>query len=530
MAGEYGIAVGINQGLQSVNQGMMNVETIRNNRETMRQNAEKHQASIQTQQVTQDQSKLQIQELQMKLQEFEKIKAKEDAYNAFNAYEETGETKYLNFAVEKNPLLKSIYTNNNVVTTSSVKDLSAEKLLELGYDENNYTRPIVVTKTDGSQEIQDLTGTYATTGYLKEMRKNKFEDLVMQIKEKQAKTIAAQADVTIATSELNTNLVQDLNSKVESGEITTEQAWSMLNNKGKSANSAKSEMTPFSIKEAEYFGNLKTKIASGIATPEETATYNSWLTKVGGSGAAMSEKVSGDLNKLQNNGIDLISPDFNLESLDGKDKAEATTAIRNLENTTAGKKLVNNIAAKLGNGLGAVKATADKLESLVTDKNVSTAIVKEQINQVKSYLPEALTEMSDSDLNDAEFRQAYLSAASVFLKLQSGLTVSEAEAARFATSFGTLNKNTKVNMIGLKTKLDEVIADYESNSVLEPTLYNAKYRKPIEAMKQTSKNLESFVNKPVPKSTSNYLDGQKATNPSTGEVLTFRAGKGWVKE
>ena len=44
------------------------------------------------------------------------------------------------------------------------------------------------------------------------------------------------------------------------------------------------------------------------------------------------------------------------------------------------------------------------------------------------------------DLNDAEFRQAYLSAASVFLKLQSGLTVSEAEAARFATSFGTLNK------------------------------------------------------------------------------------------
>ena len=49
-------------------------------------------------------------------------------------------------------------------------------------------------------------------------------------------------------------------------------------------------------------------------------------------------------------------------------------------------------------------------------------------------------------------------------------------------------------------------------------------------MKQTSKNLESFVSKTAPKSTSNYLDGQKATNPNTGEVLTFRAGKGWVKE
>lgn len=528
MAGEYGIAVGINQGLQSVNQGMMNVETIRNNRETMRQNAEKHQASMQTQQVTQDQSKLQIQELQMKLQEFEKIKAKEDAYNAFNAYEETGEAKYLNFAVEKNPLLKSIYTNNNVVTTSSVKDLSAEKLLELGYDENKYIRPIVVTKTDGRQEIQDLTGTYATTGYLKEMRKNKFEDLVMQIKEKQARTIAAQSDVTIATSELNTNLVQDLNSKVESGEITSEQAWSMLNNKGKSA---KAEMKPSSIQEAEYFGNLKTKIASGIATPEETATYNSWLTKEGGSGAAMSEKVSGDLGKLQTKGIDLTSPDFNLESLDGKDKAEATTAIRNLENTTAGKKLVNNIAAKLGNGVGAVKATAETLANLVTKDNVSTAVVKEQINQVKSYLPNELKDMTDVDLKDAEFRQAYLSAASVFLKLQSGLTVSEAEAARFATSFGTLNKNTKVNMIGLKTKLEEVIADYESNSVLEPTLYNAKYKAPIEKIKSISTQLEQYIDTPTKsKSTSNYLDGQKATNPNTGEVLTFRSGKGWVKE
>ena len=398
----------------------------------------------------------------------------------------------------------------------------------------------VVRGVDGSLSISSVEQMSILTGRAKSTYNTKNYDTIQDtiVKGKQAlKGITGRlydakvqaAEISNTGDQLKLDMLQRMVD--ENPNLSAADMINALNNKTVKGETAPGEeKKPYDVQTAEYFGSIKSKIDSGEATPEETATYNSWLTSKGGSNAAMSEKVANDVSKLEKKGIDLSSPEFSLDNLTGKDKAEATVAIRNLENTIGGKKLVGNIAAKLGDGLGAVKTTASKLESLVTDKNVSTAIVKEQINQVKSYLPEALQEMSDADLNDAEFRQAYLSAASVFLKLQSGLTVSEAEAARFATSFGTLNKNTKVNMIGLKTKLDEVISDYESNSVLEPTLYNAKYRKPIDSMKQTSKNLESFVNKPAPKSTNNYLDGQTAINPSTGELLTFRAGKGWVKE
>lgn len=526
MAGEYGIATGINQGLQAVTQGMMNVDTIRQNRETQRMNAEKQQAYMQTQQVTQDQSKLQIQELQMKLQEMEKAKAKEDTFNAFNAYEDTKDTKYLNFAAEKNPLLKQIYTKNNIVTTSSINDLSADKLKELGYTDGKYARPIVVTKTDGTQEIQDLTGSYAASGYLKEMKKNQLEDLVLTIKNNQATAIAAQTGVDVATSDLKTSMVTELNAKVESGELTMEQAWQMLNNKG---GSSSKEIKPFDIQTAEYFGGLKSKIQNGTATQEELATYDAHLVDKGGTGSATSEKVSRDVIKLQNKGIDLSAEDFDINKLEGKDKVEANTAIRNLENTTAGKALVKNISAKLGDGIGAVQATSKKLADLALDKDVKTGVVKNQIDAVKQYLPEEFNTIEESDLNDIEFRQAFLSVTATMLKLQSGLTVSEAEAQRFAGSMGTLNKNTKVNMSGLKNKVDEIIGDYESNKTLEPTLYNAKYRTPINGLKNVSAQINSYLDNTTPKTTT-YKDGQTATNPKTGKTLVFRTDKGWVEE
>jgi len=520
MAGEYGIGQGIVQGMQLANQGMMNVESIQASREQRRQNAEKTTAYLQTAQVQQEASSEQLKILQFKFDEMQKQKAKEDSYNAFNAYEETGDTKYINLAVSKNPLLKTIYDNHSVVSTSSVKDLSEDKLSELGYDSTKYVRPIVVTKTDGTQEIQDLVGTYAASGYLKEMRKNKLDDLVLRVKENQMKAAEAETGVTVAKGELSTNLVNELNAKVKAGEMTTEEAWTMLNNK----TSGKSEMKPFDIQTAEYFGKLKTKINNGVATPEETATYNSWLTKEGGSGVAANEKISIDVSKLENKGINLADPKFSIDKVDAKDKVLVNTAIRDLEETPGGKKLVTNISKKLGDGLGAVQAASTKIADLATKENVETAVVKNQIDAVKQYIPEALKDVTEEDLKDVNFRQAYLSVTATMLKMQSGLTVSEAEANRFAASMGTLNKNTKVNMSGLKNKVDEIIGDYEANKSLEPTLYNAKYREPIQGLKNVSEQLDSYLGN---KSTPNYKVGQRAQD-ANGNVLIFN-GKGWVK-
>jgi hypothetical protein len=210
--------------------------------------------------------------------------------------------------------------------------------------------------------------------------------------------------------------------------------------------------------------------------------------------------------------------------VDPKYKNDVDTTIRNLEETPGGKKLVTNISKKLGDGLGAVQTASTKIADLATKENVETAVVKNQIDAVKQYIPEALRGITEEDLKDVNFRQAYLSVTATMLKMQSGLTVSEAEANRFAASMGTLNKNTKVNMSGLKNKVDEIIGDYEANKTLEPTLYNAKYRTPIQGLKNVSKQLDTYLGgKPTIKI------GDKIENKTTGEVRIFD-GKGWVKQ
>lgn len=520
MAGEYGIAQGINQGMQLANQGMMNVESIQASREQRRQNAEKTTAYLQQAKVQTDNSSEQLKILQFKFDEMQKQKAKEDSFNAFNAYEETGDIKYLNLAKDKNPLLKQMLDSAGTVSMHGVNEFSEEKLNSLGYQPGKYVRPIVITKQDGSQAIEDLTGAYVSSGYLKEMRKDKLDDLVLRVKENQMKAAEVETGVTVAKGELSTSLVNELNAKVSRGEMTTEEAWTMLNNK----TSGKSEMKPFDIQTAEYFGKIKTKINAGTASEEEIATYNSWLTKEGGSGVASNEKVSIDVSKLESIGVNLADPNFSLDKVDAKDKVLVNSAIRDLEETPGGKKLVNNISKKLGDGLGAVQAASTKIADLATKENVETAVVKNQIDAVKQYVPEALRNVSEEDLKDVKFRQAYLSVTSAMLKMQSGLTVSEAEAQRFAASMGTLNKNTKVNMSGLKNKVDEIIGDYEANKTLEPTLYNAKYRAPIQGLKNVSKQLDTYLGgKPSIKV------GAIIENPTTGERMKFD-GKGWVKQ
>lgn len=521
MAGEYGIGQGIVQGMQLANQGIMNAETIQASREQRRQNAEKTAAYLQTAQVQQDTSKQQLEMLQFKFDEMQKQKAKEDTFNAFNAYEETGDVKYLNLAKDKNPLLKQMLDNAGTVSMHGINEFSEEKLTSLGYQPGKFIKPIVITKNDGTQAIEDLTGTYVASGYLKEMRKDKLDDLVLRVKENQMKTEEANFPMVEAKAQFSTQILTELQKQVAEGKISPEDAWSRLNNKM----SGNSDKRPFDVQSAEYFGNIKSKIDEGTATPTEKATYNSWLTKEGGANVAANEKVSADVNKLANKGIDLSSPDFKLSNVDPKYKNDVDTTIRNLEETPGGKKLVTNISKKLGDGLGAVQTASTKIADLATKENVETAVVKNQIDAVKQYIPEALKDVTEEDLKDVNFRQAYLSVTATMLKMQSGLTVSEAEANRFAASMGTLNKNTKVNMSGLKNKVDEIIGDYEANKTLEPTLYNAKYREPIQGLKNVSTQLDKYLGNT---STTSYKVGQRAQD-ANGNVLIFN-GKGWVKQ
>lgn len=496
MAGEMGIAAGITAGLQQVNQGMINAENIAQSREQRRREAEKHAIYLQSSATQQQAANVQLETMQLQLDQMQKAKAKEDMFNALHAFEDTGDAKYLNLVKDKNPMIKDLFDKAGTVSTSSIKDYSLEKLKEMGYDENKYLKPVVITKADGTQSLMDMTGFYASSGFLKEMRQDKLDALTLKAKENEAKLMEASLPGETAKANLATAMVTHLTDQVNSGRLTPEQAWRKMvdANTPTRQSAGESATIPTDVKSATYFGKLKNKIDSGSASAEEQAIYEAHLTDKGGSAAANETKINNDIRDLAKTNIDVTKPDFDLSKVPDEQKGKVNSLTRQLERTQSGKALVSNIAGIMEKDLGAVNSTATKLSSMALEENVTTAMVKEQINQVKAYLPESFATMSDADLKDAKFRQAYLSVSATFLKIQSGLTVSDKEVARFAESMGTLNKNTKVNMIGLKTKLDEVIGSYEANSYLEPTLYNIKYKKGIQQMQQVSKNLNGYIN------------------------------------
>lgn len=496
MAGEYGIAQGITQGLQTATQGMVQADTIQSNREARRQAAEKQNIYMQTAQIQQDTSKLQLQEMQMKLQEMEKTKAKDDAFNAFNAYEETGDTKYLNFAVEKNPLLKQIYTNNKVVTTTSIKDLSAEKLKELGYEEGKFVKPIVVTKTDGTQEIQDLVGTYATTGYLKEMRKDKLESLVNTMNENKLKNETAM-------TKLNTNLIDEVQAKVDAGEITVEEAWKLIQNKGKTSSDATSSLE----KEAEYiranYGEdaANQYIAKKTNPNTDTATMKNDQYKVQvtnelikESGATALWDVNYDKLSTEN------KPRFaELARVQAKDiKAEERDALFTLS-TAAGKLNVDD----LKNTTGIADATLNSMfDRLGLDLPTKDLVQSANYNLIKNSI----------------------------IRAAMGTQVTGNEIERINAQLGTEFRADKTVRVKMAETLDSLIGKYESYKVVAPAFYGYAMKQQVENMTKMSNYLKSEDNgkgtkETKPKKTQAPI-GTEIRNISTG-VVQIMTEEGW---
>lgn len=478
----YGLGQGIAQGLQMAQQGMLQAEDIKTRRREMQMRERQFSQQMQTGALAQDKTAQELEMVKLQLEQFKKERAKEDTFKALDAFERSGDAKYLNLAKE-NPIIADLFNRQGITSFMTPAELSEEKKQTLGLTEELLNDPskrvVVATKPDGSLVAIDLMATYAMTGYLDRLDSKKLKEIEQRSKELKLREQEAQTK----TSELK---LEDMQKFLEANPEATLADYLKTQQAGR-------DITPFSIKSAEYFGNLKAKIDSGEASPQEEETYKAYLLEQGGTTSAKLASLSIDEQELKEKSIDLAAPNFDLDNLEGEDRKEALKVIRQLEATEGGRKLVANIASTLGKDLGAVEKTAQKLTELATQKNVSTSVVQETMDVAKAYLPTGMKEMTEEDLNNAEFRQAFLSASAVFLKMQSGLAISDKEAARFAMSFGTLNKNEKINMVGLKTKLDEVIGSYEKNAVLEPTLYNAKYKKGVDNMKEISNQIDSFI-------------------------------------
>lgn len=249
---------------------------------------------------------------------------------------------------------------------------------------------------------------------------------------------------------------------------------------------------PFSIQEAKFVAELETKMANGTATTADKSLLDAYKRNEAGTGYKTNVAMKGDVGKFESKyGINLTTDD--VSKLPQSAQGELTRVVRDIENTPAGKEVTQLVSKNIEGGLGAVMTTVSKLSSLAKQEKVETGVVRNQLDKVKEYIPESWMSVDDKDLANSEFRKAFLSVSSTILKLQSGLTVTDAERADFQSSMGSLNRNVKTNMAGIKLKFDELNANYQLIRQLEPTLYNIKYAKSAAILDQISAGLDQFV-------------------------------------
>ncbi len=169
MAGEYGIAMGINQGLEKVGQAF-------DKRTELQMIAQQQEQQRRISNINLSNAEEQNKILKDKVLQMEQNNAKVAAYGAFDSFEATGDTKYLNLAIKDNPLLKNAMTQSGYTSVQNIKDFSPEKLAQLGYKEEEFVRPVVFNKADGTQQIGDLFTEYGKFGYLERAQDNLIKD------------------------------------------------------------------------------------------------------------------------------------------------------------------------------------------------------------------------------------------------------------------------------------------------------------------------------------------------------------------
>lgn len=397
-----------------------------------------------------------LKQMTMKIEQAESQKLKTDIYSAWDE----GSVIKLNQTIDSSDRARKLFGVQNVrfypLVPTRKQDAQRQGMKE----------PMLGTQVnpDGTTEeiVFDMNKKKIGSGYA-----NYKKELDYKKEEQEQRRLAIQAKIEASKAKIEASKASIAKSKA--GGTT---------------------MVPFDIQTAEYFGDIKAKIASGEATDEERATYNAWLQSKGGTDVAkvelgatriqQAEKIAG--MPLENIDMDKVTP---------KQKGQLYTLAKHLENTKSGKELLNNMSKGYEDGIGTIESSSSKLLELSQKKNVDTNIMNNLVDSVAEYVPESLrpNNIEKKDLENVEFRKAYTSVLSSFLKIQSGLTVSDKERETFEKSFGTLNRIMPVNMMGLITKLEETKARYAKNKELDPKLYNIKYSSTEKTLDNTISEL-----------------------------------------
>lgn len=209
MAGEYGIAMGINQGIEKVDAAM-------NRRFELQQLAQQQEQQRNISKINMSNAELNNQILMEKVAQMEKDRARQSAFQAFDSFEAVGDTKYLNLAIKENPMLKTAMEQTGIAGISNIRDLSPEKLAQLGYKEQEYVRPVVYHKADGTMKIGDLFTEYGKFGYLDRAQENVINDYNTKVA---ALRLQQEQNETVVNTTESSAYLAYVEDKISKGEV-----------------------------------------------------------------------------------------------------------------------------------------------------------------------------------------------------------------------------------------------------------------------------------------------------------------------
>ena len=532
MTGGAGLSAGISQGLDKVADGLVRRQQVQLQSAMFNQQMQFNQINqgmrMQQHQTQQEQSRLAIESMQAKLNEYENQLAKRDAFDAMRAFEYTGDASLLNSA-NQNPKIKALLTSKGIAKFHNLDYMGADKLNEFGITEDMRKDPskrlVLVTTVDGDTKVMDAMAMYATTGFLNEIGDIKQKEIENHYKVQQQKMNLSLTRHQINNAQLTTSINQN---KLTESTLELEDMVSWLeNNPDKTITDYKnlgkgSTFAPSSLeKDLTY---IKEMLNTGEITQEEYDTLKANLTnKHSGmtptAGQKESKEKVANFESFKEQTGAKENWDIDINKLAPKDKTKLQLMAQ---------KEKKDIKDDIADQLPVLSTAANKLN--VKDLANTTGIVDATVMETMDRL--------GIDLGSDVYVQSsnYNTIKNALLKAAYGSQISQADRDSITDQLGSVYRSD----VGVRTKLvqnlDTTIAKYESYKNTHPAYFAVNMREPLKTLKQIRNSFDvdvkgSAASLPVNDAgkiiKSQLKVGQVYTSPDGSESMVW-TGKGWA--
>ena len=206
---------------------------------------------------------------------------------------------------------------------------------------------------------------------------------------------------------------------------------------------------------------------------------------------------------LINSNINDFSKEFKIDDFSNYDFYNAVASgeippsrVADLQRVMANSKqaqILDGQMSKKAGSMGEIAGQARRFGTYSNSKDVDTNMFKAMVDEVETYIPGL--EYSEAEIQNEEFRRDFLNITATLLKLQSGLTVSDKEAARFEQSMGSFDRNKNANFIGIKQKLEDIRSNFDGIKSIDPQYFNVKYGASIKGLDLSISIIDKAINR-----------------------------------